>query len=101
MAKRKINKSQKVRDYLAEHPDAGPTAVAHALKRYSVSAALVSSIKGKSRTGRRKKRKATRGSVRRRVEPVVAAARLIRVCGGIDEAKAALDAAVRIASVLR
>jgi hypothetical protein len=78
--------SQKVRDYLAEHPDAGPTDVATALNRYGVSVALVSSVKGKNRTGRRKKRKATRRSVRgtdpgrrtSRTEPVVAAAELIR-----------------------
>ena len=113
MAKRKVNKSQKVRDYLAEHPDAGPTAVANALKRYGVSVALVSAIKSKGKTGGRKSRKAKaakRRSVRGRkvdgrrtggVEPVVAAAELIRVCGGVDEAKAALDAAGRVASVLR
>ena len=113
MAKRKINKSQKVRDYLAEHPDAGPTEVATALKRYGVSVALVSSIKGKSQTGGRKKRKAKasrrrsvggrRGQSRRagRVEPIIAAAELIRVCGGVDEAKTAVDATGRVASVLR
>ena len=45
--KRTVNKSQKVRDYLAEHPEAGPTAVAGALKRFNVSVALVSAIKGR------------------------------------------------------
>jgi hypothetical protein len=112
MAKRKINKSQKVRDYLAEHPDAGPIAVANALKRYGVSVALVSAIKSKGKTGGRKRRKSKatkRRSVRGRraparrtgqMEPVVAAAELIRVCGGIDEAKSTLDAAGRVASVL-
>jgi hypothetical protein len=104
---------QTVRDYLAEHPDAGPTAVANALKRYGISVALVSAIKSKGQTGGRKRRtsKATkRRSVRGRraparragrVEPIVAAAELIRVCGGVDEAKAALDTAGRVASVLR
>ena len=113
MAKRKVNKSQKIRDYLAEHPGDGPTAVANALKRYGVSVALVSAIKSKGKTGGRKRRKAKatkrrsvrgrKGQSRRagRVEPVVAAAELIRVCGGIDEAKAALDAAGRVASVLQ
>jgi hypothetical protein len=112
MAKRKINKSQKIREYLAEHPEAGPTAVANALKRYGVSVALVSAIKAKGRTGGRKgrqskaaKRRSVRGrkgTARRtgRTEPVIAAAELIRACGGVDEAKAALDAAGRVASVL-
>ena len=113
MAKRKINKSQKVRDYLAEHPDAGPTAVANALKRYGVSVTLVSAIKSKGQTGGRKRRTAkaarrravrgrrTRARPTSRMEPVVAAAELIRVCGGVDEAKTALDAAGQVASVLR
>jgi hypothetical protein len=34
-------------------------------------------------------------------QPVIAAAELIRVCGGVDEAKAALDAAGQVASVLQ
>jgi hypothetical protein len=35
------------------------------------------------------------------VEQIVAAARLIRICGGgIDEAKAAVDAAGKVASAL-
>ena len=111
MAKRKVNKSQKIRDYLAEHPDAGPTEVARALKRYGVSAPLVSAIKARGKPARRKKRKAkaTRRTVRGRrarsgatnqAAPIIAAAELIRACGGVAEAKAALDTAGRIASVL-
>src|SRR5688572_23106337 len=106
--KRTVNKSQKVRDYLAEHPEAGPTEVARALKQFKVSVALVSAIKGKSKAGRRKKRKAkaAKRSVRGRkgasrwpsgIEPLIAAAELIRACGGVDEAKAALDTAGKIA----
>ena len=114
MAKKKrgVNKSQKVRDYLAEHPDAGPTAVAKALKRHGVSVALVSAIKGKSKIGRRKRRKAkaAKRSARSRkfatagtsaVEPVVAAARLIRDCGGVAEARAALNTADKVAAALQ
>jgi hypothetical protein len=112
MAKRKINKSEKVRDYLAEHPDAGPTDVANALKRYGISVALVSAIKSKGKTAGRKRRKAKVTKTRSvrgrkapatrtgRAEPVIAAAELIRACGGLDEANAALDAAGRVASVL-
>ena len=110
--KRTVNKSQKVRDYLAEHPDAGPTEVATALNQFNVSAALVSAIKHKSKAGRRKKRKANaakrsvrgrKGASRRSsgVEPLIAAAELIRDCGGVDEAKAALDTAGKIAAALR
>ena len=91
---------------------AGPTEVARALKQFKVSVALVSAIKGKSRAGRRKKRKAKvakrsvrggKGASRRTsgIEPVIAAAELIRACGGVDEAKAALDTAGKIAAALR
>jgi hypothetical protein len=112
MARRKVNKSQKIRDYIGQHPEAGPTEVARALKRYGVSVSLVSAIKGRNRPARRKRRKAkaTRRTVRGRrarfgasiqAAPIIAAAELIRACGGVEEAKAAVDAAGRVASALQ
>lgn len=119
MAKRKVNKSAKVRDYLKDHPDAGPTEVARALKSYGVTPATVSNTKARMAAGtkarmgagRRKKRKRAgrprgtgrNGAMRRtasNVDAVVAAAKLIRQCGGLDEAKAALKTADQIASAL-
>jgi hypothetical protein len=111
MARPKINKSQRVRDYLAQHPDAGPTAVARALKRFKISVALVSAIKARNSATSNKKRKAkvkSRSAGGRRGRPpgsqeyaaIVAAAELIRSCGGIDEAKSALETAGRVASAL-
>lgn len=49
--KRKVNKSQAVRDYLASHPDAGPTEVCKALadKGIKVSPQQVSTIKSSSK----------------------------------------------------
>ena len=112
MARRKVNKSQRVRDHLAQHPEAGPTAVARALKRFGVSVALVSAVKARSGSARPKQRKAkaTRRTARGRrarsdasvqAAPLVAAAEFIRACGGVDEAKAALDTASRVASALQ
>ena len=91
---------------------AGPTDMARALKQFKVSVALVSAIKGEGKAGRRKKRKAKaakrsvrgrKGRVRRSsgLEPIIAAAKLIRACGGVGEAKAALDTAGKIAAALR
>lgn len=44
MAKRKVNKSQIIRDYHSANPDAGPTAIVRGLadQGYDVSVALVS-----------------------------------------------------------
>ena len=113
MAKRKVNKSAKVRDYLKDHPDVGPSEAARALQEYGVTAALVSNIRSRTRPGLRKKRRkgvgrprgaSRNGAVRRRtsdVDPVVAAAKLIRICGGVDGAKAALSTADQVASALQ
>ena len=51
MAKRRVNKSKLVRDYLAEHPTAGPKEVAEALSKHKISAAYVSNIKFKMTHG--------------------------------------------------
>ena len=91
---------------------AGPTEVARALKQFKVSVALVSAIKGKSKAGRRKKRKAKaakrsvsggKGASRQQsaAEPVIAAAELIRTCGGVEEARAALDTASKVAIAIQ
>jgi hypothetical protein len=112
MAKRRrVNKSAKVREYLAEHPDAGPAETARALQEYGVTSALVSNVRARGAPGKRKKRKgvARRRSVNRNGapqrhpqtnEPLVAAAELILLCGGVDEARAALEMAGQVASVL-
>ncbi len=41
----KVNKSQLVRDYVTEHPDAGPSAVAKALRKYKITPNYVSNVK--------------------------------------------------------
>jgi hypothetical protein len=57
---------------------------------------------GSAKATKRSVRGRKRGSRRRSsVEPVIAAAELIRACGGVDEAKAALDTAGKVAAALR
>lgn len=76
--KRSTNKSQVVRDYIAKHPNAGPTEVANALakKGTKVAPSLVSRIKSGASPKRKKrvkkKKKARKvGRVRRITEPTV------------------------------
>lgn len=53
MAKRKINKSGAIRDYLKEHPDAGPSAVVEALKANKVFVGMthVSNVRARMSSG--------------------------------------------------
>ena len=97
MAKRGINKTQLVCEYFAKHPDAGPTEVAEALKKYKISPAYVSNIKFKIRHGINGAGSSTGGAT---PESVLAAARFIRVCGGLDNARKALRAAGEVAEIL-
>ncbi len=97
VAKRKINKTQLVRDYFDQHPDAGPSEVAEALKKHRISPAYVSNIKFKIRHGINGSGASNGGSS---PEAVLAAARFIRICGGLDNARKALRAAGEVAEIL-
>jgi Mn-dependent DtxR family transcriptional regulator len=81
----KVNKSEAIRDYLADHPEAGPKEVAEALKDLGVKPAFVSNVKTK--LGR--KQLVTN-------EPYIAAAQFIRDCGGIKEAIKVFEAVQEI-----
>lgn len=108
MAKRaKVNKSEEVRKYIGQHPDAGPTEVSEALKKFSISPAFVSNIKTKMKNGgqKRKRRRgrrpaAAKGNSGSAAESVVAAARLIQLCGGAKEAGDAIRTAEKVADAL-
>lgn len=67
MAKRKVNKSQEIRDYVSSNPDASLKDVVSAMKKknISVSIATVANVKSKAGlTRRRKKSKAKTGTRR-------------------------------------
>ena len=103
MAKNKTNKSEAIRQELANHPDKSATDIAKTLK---VQPALVYNVKAslKAKAGRPKRTtrksavsaESTNGSV----QQVIAAARLIKSCGGIDAARQALKAAEQVAAAL-
>ena len=97
MAKQsKINKTELIREYMAQHPEDGPSAVAKALEKYKISAAYVSNIKMKLKGGGILGRGVPNGSA----EAVVAAAEFIKMCGGVDQAKAAIRAAEKVVAAL-
>jgi hypothetical protein len=104
------NKSQAIRDYLAQHPRAKPRMVAAALKEQGieVQTSLVSMVKFYLKKASRKKKKVTTGSAPSNAAPVAKAARgdtgslsletlvlakkLVASLGGVAEAQKALRA---------
>jgi len=97
------NKTQAIKDYYAENPDAKPAAAAEALNAQGieVTSGFVSTIKskhglGKKRRGRRKgaAKKASTGAPSERVAiaDLVKAKKLADQLGGVEKAKAMLDA---------
>lgn len=98
--KRTVNKSAAIRDYLDEHPNAGPTEIVEALakKGVEVTPSFVSNIKSKTKSGlgpRRRGRTAGSSGVTS-VNALVGAKKLIDQMGGIDQAQHALDVLKRL-----
>jgi len=60
MAKKKVNKSQWIRDYLAKHPDSGPAAVVAAGKTAGVAIHPSAVSNARAKLGVAKKRKGNR-----------------------------------------
>jgi len=107
------SKSAAIRNYKSSHEDAGPTAIAAALSKdgTKVTPAFVSTVlsnaKRKSGKGRRKmaRRKMARRGPRAAVaaprsndslERLMLAKKLAQQMGGVEQAKAALDALAKI-----
>jgi hypothetical protein len=106
MAKRKINKSEAIRMYLKDHPDAGPKQVGNALKkkRITVQPALVSNVKANLRRKSGEVKPRLNGPRRGRpskaslvnVDDLVLAREFCRRVGGIEAARVALDAIAKL-----
>jgi hypothetical protein len=99
MAKRKVNKTAMIRDYMAKHPNAGPSKVAEALRAHKISASYVSNVTTKLKK-RPRQRPSTRTGYASSVENIIAAAEFIKSCGGIDEAIEAFEIAQKVAQAL-
>lgn len=90
MAKRRINKSQAIRDDLHTHgTDSAPKDVVARLKarRITVSPAQVSMVKSKLRGSKTKTFS---------IDSLMEANRFVKRAGGIDAAKAALDVLAKL-----
>ena len=102
MAKtQKVNKTQKVLEYHKAHPGAGNKEIAEALTKQGIkiTPAHVANIKGKTK----KRRTAARAVVSRRglgIPEVKAALALLKICGSIPAANAALAAAQEIRALV-
>jgi hypothetical protein len=91
MAKRKINKTQLIKDYAAEHPDAKPKAIAEALTGQTgvkfdnrvVSQTLLMAKKA----GKKARAKGIDGVSK----TLLSAASLVKAAGGFENAKKALE----------
>lgn len=108
MAKKRAGKSrsQHIREYLADHPDATPNEIVAALEAKGVTASVglasnvkyTSGAKAKRRRGRGRKKVVRRKPGRRAVgtqltvQQLVEAKRLAQQMGGIEQARKALDA---------
>ena len=99
MAKRKLNKTAMIRDYMAKHPNAGPSEVAEGLRAHKISVSYVSNIKLKLKKDTRQ-RPSTRTAYASSEGNVIAAAEFIKGCGGLDEAIEAFEIARKVARTL-
>lgn len=90
--KTKINKTKAIKDYMAEHPEDGPKAVAEALRKQGIhiTAQYVSTIKSLHK--RRTPSIAALEDVDIPLSHIVAAKRLVQDVGTIEDARAAVDA---------
>lgn len=114
MAKRKVNKSQIIRDYASANPSAGPTAIVRGLadQGYNVSVALVSQAL-RNATGEPKKRGrppkngksasasvsvASKSAESSSIDHLLLAAEYCNKVGSVDAAIEALHALKKIAA---
>ena len=108
MAKKSVNKSQTVRDYLKTHPNTANKDVAEALTKQGIklTANHVANIKSKMSAGKGKRKRrhkaAEVASVKTGIgiSEIKAAFALLKHCGGIAEAREALAAAVEIQKIM-
>ena len=106
--RRKRNKRAAIRDYLKDHPDAGPTEVMNALaeQRIKVSATHVSNVKsrlasggtvGTRGVGRPRKGTGPMDNVNVSLDALLEAKKLVSRVGSIENAQRALAALARLA----
>ena len=100
MAKRTINKSQAIRDYLQTNPGAPPSVIQEDLLRDGVKVgySLISQVKYKGGGGRKAKRRGAgrQGPVKISMDDLVSAKQIADRLGGVNRAKEALTLLERL-----
>jgi len=101
MAKKKVNKTQAVREYLKAHPRAKSPEIAEALTKEGIKITVghVSNIKSKIK----RRRRAVKKVVEKRgvgIPEIKAALALLKACGTASAAKEALAAAEEIKAMV-
>ena len=99
----KVNKSQAVRDALKANPEVGPKETAETLTKQGieVSAGFVSTIKTQAKNKRQTKKKAAPAakpavSDKVSISTLVQAKKMAEQLGGVEKAKAALEALAKL-----
>ena len=101
MPKNKVNKSEKVRQYLMDHPGVSPREVAVALRSYGVSSAYVSTVKTKMKQSLRlSSASESVRSVDHGLSRFSLAAHLIKACGGSKDAHETLEEVADVARLV-
>ena len=105
MAKKKVNKTEAIKEALAAAPDATPTEIAHSLKLLKITPGFVSQVKTKMKGKKTKKNKATKKKSKTARKPsstkvdlgeLIRAKKMAEDLGGVDKAKEVLDALAKL-----
>jgi len=105
MAKRKINKTQLIKDAIVSAPEAKPKEIAAKLKKYGITATYVSNVKGKMDLNAEMQSGATASTGNTVGRPATAtnsldaAIKFVEQSGGLKAAKAAIEKIERIKSL--
>jgi hypothetical protein len=102
MAKKKVNKTQLIKEAMSAAPEATPKEIASTLEKYGITATYVSNVKGLM-NAKPKKRGRPKGSPSKSVgRPAAtigsldAAIKFVEQSGGLKSAKAAIETIERI-----
>ena len=101
MAKKKVNKTQLIKDAMVANPEASPAEIANTLNEHGVTAAYVSNIKSatapkKKKRGRPPGKKSTATSDKISLGALVKAKKMADELGGVDKAKSLLAAVAKL-----
>jgi len=104
MAKKKVNKTQLIKDALAKNPKASPSEIAEGLKNHGISAQYVSTVKSSlkaKKPTKTAKKKVAKKTVAKKSDKVslgdlVKASRLAEELGGVDKAQEMLNALAKL-----